>query len=512
MSPPHPLEILVGEAVSRHELISARDHVLAAVSGGPDSTAMLHVLASIRGELGNPRLTVLHFNHQIRGNASIEEQERVRSAAGELGLPFRAGTRDVPQYAREHRMSLEMAARVCRHRFFEESRKDLGGTKIALGHNADDQAEEILLRLIRGSGPSGLGGMPPKDAHGIIRPLLDAPRGQVLDYLHHRQISYIEDPSNLQPFCQRNVLRLEVFPVLHRSFHSRVVETLCRHAELVRREEAYWKERVLECRPTVFGEETPSRVHLNVEALRGLHPVLRTRVLRWAVEKLRGNTLGLYSRHWDAMSRWVDESSEGKSMHLPGKLRLTRSREFLVLGTREAPIAPENEDARITLSGPGTYPFSGFEISLSRHGPEEARQGEKSSHRACLDASAVCGSLSVRFRRKGDRFRPVGLGGSRKLQDFFTDRKIPRAERDRIPLLCDEEKICWVMGYRLDDRVKVTASTREVFVVEFRSAEVPTREGTAGRPGKAEGPGSPDGGSPRDPSGHRGRLRPSCGP
>lgn len=494
------------EAVSRHELISPQDHVLAAVSGGPDSMALLHVLVFIQTELGGRPPTVLHFNHRLRAGASLADEEIVRAAARKLGCVFRAGTEDVGEYRRKHRISLEMAARACRHRFFDQARKELGGTKIALGHTANDQAEEILLRLIRGSGPSGLCGMAPKGRSGIIRPLLGATREQILAYLEDRRISYSEDPSNSQPFCQRNVLRLKIFPTLLRRFHPKAIETLCRHAELVRRDETYWRQRILECWPSVCLEETSAHIRLDAEALLEIHPPLRVRVMRWAVERFRGSTLGLYTPHWDAMCRWVSEAAERKTLHLPARLRLTRCKKAVVLWTEEPKVSPKPGEAAILIPGPGTYTFSGYSIALSVRGLREAEKSgghRVSSQEVCLDAGTISWPMWIRFWKEGDRFRPLGLGGSKKLQDYFTDCKVPRAMRHRIPLLCDGEKICWVVGHRLDERVKVTSSTQEVLVVEIRSIEAPTREDTADPPRTDRDPGSLDPESLPGPSGDR---------
>lgn len=502
----HPLEKLVWEAVSRHELILPQDHILVAVSGGADSMALLHVLVFIQTELGGRQPTVLHFNHRLRAGASLADEELVRAAARELGCAFRVGTEDVVEYRRKHRISLEMAARACRHRFFDQAREELGGTRVALGHTANDQAEEILLRLIRGSGPSGLCGMQPKDRSGIIRPLLCATRDQILDYLENRRISYNEDPSNLQPFCRRNVLRLEVFPILLRKFHPKAIETLCRHAELVRRDETYWRQRILECWPSACIEETSAHIRLDAEALLEIHPALRVRVMRWAVEKFRGSTLGLYSLHWDAMCRWVPQAAEGKTLHLPERLRLTRCKKAVVLWAEEPKVSPKPGEVTILLPGPGTYTFSGYSIVLCVRGLGEAEKNEgfrTVSHGVCMDVATISWPLSIRFWKEGDRFRPLGLGGSKKLQDYFTDRKVPRFMRHRIPLLCDGEKICWVVGYRLDERVKVTSATREVLVVEVRALEAPTREDTADRPRTDRDPGSLDPESLPGPSGDR---------
>jgi tRNA(Ile)-lysidine synthase len=469
----HPFQRRVLNFIHQERLISSKDLILTAVSGGPDSVALLHVLVSLREVCGIGRIAVLHFDHQLRGDASAADRTFVEALAETFGLPFRAGSADVRCYRQQHRISLEMAARACRHRFFKEALSQLKAKEIALGHTANDQAEEILLRLFRGAGPSGMSGMPPKTAGGIIRPLLFSTRKEILTYLHDQKLSFREDQSNRDMAHQRNAVRHKILPAIEDHFHPKVVDVLCRNARLVEDEESYWNELLAHLWRTHCVAETPSRIEMRSQDLLNLHPALRRRLLRLALQRLRGNLQGVYAVHIESVCRLLVSRVSGRSTQLPGTLCAMIEGEFLVLSMESPGASPAIvEDYSQTMSGPGRYRFSSFELHLSlRDAPSPVDAGSCREHpdTAWVDAGAIRWPLSLRFWKSGDRFRPLGLKGSKKLQDFFVDSKVPRSQRGRVLLLCDQEKICWVVGHRLDDRVKVTSLTEHVLIIERSS-------------------------------------------
>jgi tRNA(Ile)-lysidine synthase len=472
MNPFHPFQERVFDYVRKYGLVETAEGVLVGVSGGPDSIALLHVLYSLRERLGIAQLRVLHFDHRLRGKDSDADRAFVEAQAEKLGLHCFCIAEDVLDYRQHHGLSLEMAARACRHRFFRTAMDQFRAQRLALGHTANDQAEEVLLRLLRGVGPSGAAGMLPKTSRGIIRPLLFATREQILTYLNDLGLSFREDASNLDPFCQRNALRLEVFPVLEDRFHHGIVQTLARHAELVLDEEAYWEQEIRTRRPAVLAEESPSKVALSIPRLLELHPALRRRMFRFAIERVRGNLLGIYAVHIETLCRWISRATSGKVLHLPAGFRAEKSGDTIAFYTHgPSEPMPTLEPPFEEIHGPGSYGFTDFQLDLSLQGPVPdgwSKPPSASLHRVHMDADRIKWPLLVRSWQPGDRFRPLGMGGGKKLQDFFTDAKIAGSERKRIPLLCDREKICWVVGYRLDDRVKVTSRTKRMLVVEHR--------------------------------------------
>ncbi len=470
MTQVHPFARRVLSHLHQEQLIAREDSILVAVSGGPDSVALLHVLVSLREACGIRQIAVLHFDHQLRGGESTADSDFVMALAATFGLQVHTGSEDVRSYHHRHRISLEMAARACRHRFFEDALSRLEANALALGHTANDQAEEILLRLFRGAGPSGMAGMRPRTAGRLIRPLLYATRKEILVYLHDHKLSFREDASNRDLTHQRNAVRHSLFPLLGKHFHPHVVEVLCRHARLGADEESYWRDLLAAHWPAVCTAEAPSRIILSGRALLGRHPALQRRLLRLAIERLQENLQGIYAAHIETLCKLLASGTPGRSIQLAGGLWALLEEEFLVLSREPQKSLPViQEDFCQTMDGPGRYQFSSFALGLSlKDVPSSADAGpfHDVPGTIWLDAGTIKWPLFLRFWKNGDRFHPLGLGGSKKLQDFFVDSRVPRKERVCVPLLCDQEKICWVVGYRLDDRVKVTPQTQQILIIE----------------------------------------------
>jgi tRNA(Ile)-lysidine synthase len=470
MTQVHPFARRVLDTIHQEQLIAENDAILVAVSGGPDSVALLHVLVSLRELCRVSRIEVLHFDHQLRGSASAADMEFVKGLGTTLGLQVYTASEDVHSYHHRHHISVEMAARACRHRFFRDALTRLEAKAIALGHTANDQAEEILLRLFRGAGPSGMAGMLPRTAGGLIRPLLFATRDEILAYLHDRQISFREDVSNRDPAHQRNAVRHTILPLLGKHFHPRLVEVLCRHARLAADEESCWRDLLATHWHAVCTAEAHSRITLSGPALLALHPALQRRLLRLAIERLQASLQGIYAQHIEALCKLLASGASSRSIQLPGGFWALQEGEFLTLSREPRESLPAiQEDFSRSMNGPGDYQFPTFELRLSlKNVPRSADAGPipDAPDTIWLDAGTIKWPLFLRFWKNGDRFRPLGLGGSKKLQDFFIDSRVLRKERSRVPLLCDQQKICWVVGYRLDDRVKVTPQTEQILIIE----------------------------------------------
>ncbi|MEJ5349274.1 MAG: tRNA lysidine(34) synthetase TilS [Desulfosoma sp.] len=521
----HPFERRTLQFIQRHHLVDPSMIVGVAVSGGPDSVALLHVLLSLKKVLSYRTLKVLHFDHELRGEDSAKDRLFVLDLASHLGCKVLVGFGDVRRVQTRQGVSLEMAARQCRREFFLDFLSRGEVHRIALGHTADDQAEEILLRLCRGTGPSGMQGMRPKTSEGLVRPLLWAHRGEILDYLKAKAIPFRQDATNFRGFCQRNRVRLEVIPLLEEIFHPRIRETLCRHAEQVAQEEAYWENQVTQAWKELVCVQDTETVVLDVLKMRALPEALSIRVFQRALEKM-GYSFGIFAVHLRMLEGLLRRSSSGREVKLPSGIRAVKEGTTLVL-TNRAPNTAFLK--RHEFWAPGRYPLQEFQgeiqieqailvddlvgtcpsfkgsmsgkgradggawrdfeegekIEPTMHGHHnekkgsgdvffriarfmDGRPGMEDAFTAVMDADTLRWPLVVRSFEPGDRFRPVGARGSKKLQDFFTDAKVPRSARRRVPLVCDQEKICWVVGHRLDDRVKVTERTQRILKIHWR--------------------------------------------
>jgi tRNA(Ile)-lysidine synthase len=464
--------------VLQHNLIRSEARVLAAVSGGSDSVALVHILRALDAA-GVLRLAgLVHFNHQLRAAADDDERFVVRLGES-MVLPVVTDRGDIAGRARRERRSVEDAARAARYEFFERAREAAGADLIALGHTRDDQAETFLLRLVRGAGPRGLAGMHPR-AGIIVRPLLDCRRAELRAFLAARAIAFVEDETNRDVAIPRNRVRAELLPLLQDRFNPGIVDVLADEAALARDVWA-WQEALaadaaaqVVRSPAAAGRDAVREI--DVAALIALPLALRRAVL-WRVmnELAGGRPIGF--GHVDAAIRLIDRHANGR-VDLPGQ-RLERIGPRLVLTGRSIgavgrTVATEPNLFHYPLSIPGevALPEAGCCVSVEAPGAAAARAvvSNPAGASAAVVRGDLCGqTLSVRNRRPGDRFRPVGLGGRKKLQDYFVDRKVARELRATVPIVVDGmDRIVWVAGYEIDEAFRVTDPAQAVLILKLR--------------------------------------------
>jgi len=466
--PPKSLPARVAEYIGKNRLISAGDNLLAAVSGGPDSVALLTILTNLKDTLGIERITVVHFDHRLRGDESDEDREFVRALARRAELDFRCGTADVRSFARSRKISVEMAARECRHSFFTRTAAEFQANKIALGHTADDQAEEVMLRILRGTGPAGIQAMSPSSQDGVIRPLLFVTRHTILEYLRTCGMEFRSDSTNFEPWCQRNFLRLKVFPLLREAFHPQIAQTITRCADLAREEESWWESQIENHWSDICLELSEGRCALDFERMKQLHPALMRRVLRSAVGMVKGSLSGVGLVHLEPLMDLIASGKAAKSVRIPGGIEAARHGAKLVISSKQCAAPDDPTYETLLVYEPGNYVFGKFCFRIRFCDAAEAYSApDLGADCVRMDSDKLKWPLEFRTWRFGDRFRPLGMSGSKKLQDFFTDSMVLKEERQKIPLLCDGEKICWVAGMRMDDRVKVGADTKQIIEVRL---------------------------------------------
>lgn len=455
----------VKETIKKYRMLDCGDRVVVAVSGGPDSVCLLSVLHALAKDL-DLTLHVAHLDHQFRGAESAAEARFVEGLAKDLGIDATGESRDVPSYCAERGLSTQAGAREVRYKFLQQVAKATGAQRIALGHTANDQAETLLMRLVRGAGISGLSAIPPV-RENIIRPLIGITRNEVLAYLQEQGIDFRTDPSNRIPVYFRNRVRLELLPVLE-GFNPRITEALAAQAHLLRDE----NEAIEAMLPGILQnilrrqEET---VRINREEFNRLLPALRRRVLRKAIELLAGNDAIDHSwiRTEEALG-FMAEAQSGRSMEVPGGLLLEREYDSLVFRAGE-----QEPVFCIPLSIPGetVVPAArlAIETVLLENPPDPDEDGGNYLWQAVFDYDKMSLPLYLRNRRTGDRFSPAGMGGrSKKLQDYFVDEKLPRMRRNAAPLLATEHDVVWIVGMRTDGRFLPGPGTSKVLVVTVR--------------------------------------------
>jgi tRNA(Ile)-lysidine synthase len=468
----------VRRTIERHRLLLPGARVVVAASGGADSTALACMLNEIASRLGVELAGLAHFNHMLRGTASDDDERFCWALAERLGVGFVVGRGDVRAAARELGTSIEDAGRRCRYAFLEDARDRLGGSHVAVGHTGDDQAETLLLHLLRGAGVRGLAGMQPTRGH-VVRPLLDCAHAELVAWLDANGIAYREDESNRDRRFIRNRLRHEVMPAFERAFPGARL-ALARSASVTRTDADFLDGLALEALGGM-SRDVEGRLAIDAASLRRLPRALARRVGREALLRAsRGRFVGV--KHADRLLDLVDGLHAGP-LSLPG-LQAELVGADLVLIARhgrsaaldDASVSPSGNSFRAALSIPGEASLGDGRVVSSDFLPHRPSRAELIAGADPTTAVVDVGersSLALRYRRAGDRFRPLGLGGHKTLQDFFVDRKVPRGERGRTPLVVDrDDRIVWVAGHAVSEDFRVSEATRAVVILKLRGERV----------------------------------------
>ncbi len=462
----------VKNTVKRYRLLERGDSVVVAVSGGPDSTALLLALNDLRDDY-LLRLYIANFNHMFRGaEEAKKDRDYVSGLSQKLKLPLIFGKADVPKYAEETGLSLEEAAREKRYEFLLNTAKEVGAAKIAFGHTLDDQAETVLMRLIRGAGLGGLRGIPPSrkmDGKSIIRPLIEVWRSDVEEYLRAINIKPRQDITNTMTKFLRNRIRHELIAYLER-YNPNIKETLVRNAQSL----TYDYEVLADLIDKEFARCAKVKngsVKILLHDLKAERIGIRRGILRKAIEALKGDLRRIDYSHIEEIDGLI-EADRG-ALDLPGKIRATRTRDSILFHKMEGAKRLQPK-IRKRLSVPGkTYvPELGlvFEaVLLTKNAKTKVKFGRPNSVEY-MDYERLKCPLYLRTREKGDRFKPLGMASEKKLQDFYVDGKIPRLRRSSIPLIVSGRKIIWVCGLRLSDEVKITSGTRRILKLSYKRA------------------------------------------
>jgi tRNA(Ile)-lysidine synthase len=502
------LESKAIDFIRRHNLVRPEETVLIGVSGGADSVCLLHVLASFRKEL-RIGLHAAHLNHQLRGGESEADAEYVSDLADSLGIPITTDRQDVAAYRAERNCSMEEAARELRYAFLARVARDVKTNRVAVGHTRDDQVETILMHILRGAGTSGLRGLVPcsplphdnqevspgagvpgteRRQRGnlmVVRPLLDVTREETLGYCRCHQLSPRADSSNQSLSFFRNRLRLHLLPIL-RQYNPDVDHALLRLADIAAEDSALIEGQISALWDGLARRED-NAIYLDRKRIAGLPIALQRHLLRTAVNRLAGDTRDIEAVHIEA-ARTLLRKPAGKRVSLPhglvcygeyNELAITRlpsvpASNFPVIavpdevGTRQPQFPPSPFpplSGEVPLEVPGETAFAGWKVvaTIVRERPEEAQ----SSLVAHFDLRKTRTELFVRPRHPGDRFQPLGMTLPKKLYEFMVAAKIPRSQRDAIPIVCSPQQIVWVVGWRIDDRVRLTLASREILRLEF---------------------------------------------
>jgi tRNA(Ile)-lysidine synthase len=467
-------------ALEAERLFAPQEHIVVGVSGGSDSMALLHGLAELaRGEGAGWRLHVAHLNHRLRGAEADRDAEFVLRSAEALGLASTIASVDVAGPGEGRSGGWEESARRRRYEFFERVCLQQEAAVVAIGHHADDNAETILHHIIRGTGFRGLRGMLPRrelregsPVH-LVRPLLGFRREELAEFLERRGIACRVDSTNADLHHTRNRIRHQVMPLLSEAVNPQAVEALLRLGAQARLMETFLLESAERLLAAHVARRDEGVLALSTRGLEAQPRILQLEMLRLAIV---GFGLGERSLGFSHLSRLADmlHGRAGDShAQLPGGLRVSREKEHLVFSlpgkSDELPPLPE-----VPVSVPGTTELPPTAWSVEARvepatGGEPGRLCALPRHEEWLDYERVAPPLTLRGPEAGDRFRPLGSPGGKKLSDFFIDHKIPPRSRSQTPILCDRRGVLWVVPYRIDDRAKVTETTSRLLKLSART-------------------------------------------
>jgi len=410
-------------------------------------------------------LAVVHFNHHLRGAESDADERFVRSVADSLGIAYLGGQADVARVAREKKRNLEATARELRYRFFfslvDQGRLDL----VVTAHTANDQAETVLMRLLRGAGTRGLSGIYPLLEGKVARPFLHLTRAEIMRELEERKLEYRVDSTNLDFRLRRNKVRRELLPLLEREFNPEIIPLLKGYADRARDEEAFLEQQALE-RSRSWRLREGAEEKISVRALEGFAPAIQRRVLRQMLQSARPGLYGLAYSQMEELRRFALEAQSGRSLHMPKEIIARKEFDWLVLGPH--PVASDSGGYACPLDVPGevTVPVLGVTFVLKIiQLPEPAAEYNQMAG-SVLDFEKLPRRLVLRNWRRGDHYWPAGSRKLRKLKELFRQRRIPRSRRKLWPVLECGEKLVWVRGFPPAASAAATPESQTLLVVE----------------------------------------------
>jgi tRNA(Ile)-lysidine synthase len=440
------------------------ERIVIGVSGGADSIGLLHALLELKEYKLEP--IVAHMNHGIRGKEAKRDALFVKEVAASLNLEFEHGQTDVPRYRKKHKLSLEEAARILRYEFLEEARKKYTADKIATAHTLDDQAETVLMRLIRGSGPKGLSGILPVSNGIIIRPLIETRRYEIEKYLAARDIGWIEDSTNKLRTMLRNRIRLDLLPALE-SYNPRIKESLSRASDLLRDVDEFMEREAKKFFNGIF-KRRRSELHGDLRKFKRLHKALRSTVLRLAAEELMGSLKNVTSLHLSSADEYLLSDSASGVIEFPDELVVVKGYDAFLVTTK----TELERDFSYTIPSVGKWSFPEFYVDIEKSSGKALAEGREDV--AYFDPKSVDFPIEVSSFRSGDRFIPLGMKSPKKIKNFFIDCKVPRFMRYRIPVFRSAGKVFWIGGMRIDDRFKVVKKGKKALKFSLRMPDSST--------------------------------------
>lgn len=452
--------------IRKYNLIEHNDNIVIGVSGGPDSMALLYILLELQDKI-EFNIYIAHLNHGVRGKDALRDQKFVKLQSEKLDLPYFTKNVDMIAYGIENGITSEEAGRELRYGFFREIIRTVGSGKIAVAHNKNDQAETLIMRFIRGTGIDGLKGME-YISDDIIRPILGISRDDIEKYITLNHIETVSDMTNFQAIYNRNKVRLELIPYIEEHFNPNIIATMWRTSELSALDSDFLNIYTKDIYRKIIKNKDASRVVLDVELFLELHSSIKQRIIRHSILELSNSLQGITEAQISNTLDLIEKEQTGKEVHLSNNIIVKTNYDEIIVQIRDE----EDKDYLYDISYPGVANLYsiGYYLNIDVISMEDYLKEKIDNNTRFFDLDRIKGNLTVRNRKPGDRFIPFGMKGSKKIKDYFIDEKVPKDKRDKIPLIVDKESILWVLGYRTDERYRITDNTNNILRISYEKS------------------------------------------
>ncbi len=453
--------------IKTYKLIQKGEGVVIGVSGGPDSICLLHLLWRIRDEY-SLKLYGVHLNHQFRGEEARKDALYVKDFCKELNIESFIFSENIDFYAKNKGITFEEAGREWRYKLFDEIAERTGSSKIAVAQNLNDQAETVLMRLMRGSGIEGLSAIDYMRDDKIIRPILNISREEIEKYCEENGLNPRIDKTNFESIYTRNKIRLELIPYMQENFNPNIIETLARNSDIFREDSDYLNKKAYEIFVNI-SKIKENVVSIDINKFKENHIAIKRRIIRGAIKKIKGDLKNIALTNIDDIIDLANNSNVGAKLNISGDI-------IIKLGYNNIDIKNKILEHNKII---GDYIYhieldrkiylkeidSTLEVSIISR--KDIDYNNKDKNTIYVDAHKVKGKLYIRNRRRGDRFSPLGMKGSKKVKDYFINLKVPKELRSAVPILCDDSNIIWLIGYRMSELYKIDGNTSRTYKITY---------------------------------------------
>ncbi len=452
------------KTIQKHQLIVSGDRVLIALSAGADSICLTTLLHRLSKQL-DIRIEIAHLNHRLRGQDSERDAEFVVQYGGKIDIKTHIEAVDLKKFARRKKMSLETAGRLQRYDFLQRTADKIGATKIATAHTADDQVETIIMRWLRGSGARGLAGIPYRRGN-IIRPLLDVKKNEILQYLTDHNQSFCEDVSNTRVDFTRNKIRHRLLPLLEKEYYAGISRRIRQSADIFRMIEEFLQAQVKQYAQKNCHSIKEDQIKLDLSEFFDYPDIVQIELIRWCVDHLSAGSENWTLKHYFDCLDLASNEKTGRERHFPGSVIVHRSYDRLVFSLSQPDFGPYHYQLMI----PGCVHICEAGVKIESQillRSESDNFDMKSDNRILADLDLLSQPITIRNRQPGDRIHLYG-NGRKKVKDVFIEAKVPRREREKIPLVFSGPDLLWIAGYRRGSLAPISEQTDKVVLFEIK--------------------------------------------